>query len=321
MNKIIEYCADNLNNENQDQNIYGFGWSQYNVSYSPPNGYLSIYNSFQFKNAFSLQGSPIQGKFNTYDGSGYVYEMRGKLSFLKGNLSLLREMNWIDRQTRAVFVEFSAYNPNINMVMVTTILVEFLSSGSILTTAHFDPLNLFGEIGGGFVSFKIISELLLMAFIGYFTVLQILEFINMGLKEYVKDFWFLIEWSIILTAFISFIMFILRYVAAQEVLDFFKNTGGYGYMKLQTVNGYNQVLTYCLGLCSSFGTLKLLKMLRFNQHISILGVTLKQCFSELAGFCVVFFFGVDFVCPTDVFDIQSKFAGLLVADEVHGYSV
>ena len=54
-------------------------------------------------------------------------------------------MNWIDRQTRAVFAEFSVYNPNINLVMVSTILVEFLSSGSILTSAKFDLLNFSAE--------------------------------------------------------------------------------------------------------------------------------------------------------------------------------
>jgi hypothetical protein len=108
---------------------FGFGSTQFIQNYTPPFGYQAMYNSFQYKNADTLQGSPIQGKYDTYDGSGYVYEMRGQLSYIQGNLSLLKEMNWIDRQTRAVFVEFSTYNPNINLMMVTTILIEFFSSG------------------------------------------------------------------------------------------------------------------------------------------------------------------------------------------------
>ena len=100
-----------MNSQSQDGNIYGYGWSQFNSSYLPPNGYQSIYKSFQYQSANSLQGSPIQGKFSSYDGSGYLYEMRGQLSFIQGNLTLLKEMNWIDRQTRAIFAEFSVYNP------------------------------------------------------------------------------------------------------------------------------------------------------------------------------------------------------------------
>jgi len=214
--------------------------------------------------------------------------MRGQLSYLQGNLSLLQEMNWIDRQTRAVFAEFSVYNPNINLVMVSTILVEFLPSGSLLATAQFDPLNLFSDISVNF-SFKVIAEIFFVPFIVYFMVLQIIECVNSGLREYIRDFWFIIEWSIIGTAFISVIMFVLRLSAANQVLNFFKNTGGYGYIKLQHVNNYNQILTYCLGLCASLSSIKSLKMLRFNKNISILGLTLKECFVELISFSFVFF--------------------------------
>jgi polycystin 1L2 len=114
--------------------------------------------------------------------------MRGKLSYIQGNLSLLKEMNWVDRQTRAVLVEFSAYNLNIDLVMVSTILVEFLASGSLLTMAQFDPLNLFGE-SGGLVSFKAITELIFVAFIVYFLVIEIRKMLNMNIKEYLSEFW------------------------------------------------------------------------------------------------------------------------------------
>jgi hypothetical protein len=284
---LVSSCTDNLNSQNLENGLYGFGWSQFNQSYTPPNGYLSIYNAFQYKDAYTLQGSPIQGKFATYDGSGYLYELRGKLDYIQGNLSLLQQMQWIDRQTRAVFIEFSSYNPNINLIMVSTILVEFLSSGSILTTARFDPLNLFAETNG--ISFKTISVIILFIFIIYFMYIQVRDLYKRGILEYLSDFWSYIEWSIISTALISFAMFIYRLIAAQQVLDFFKRTSGYGYMKLQSVNDCNLTLTYSLGLCVAFSTIKYLKMLRFNKHISNLGLTLKSCLSELISFSFILF--------------------------------
>jgi polycystin 1L2 len=287
VNTLVNHCTANLNANSQDQSNYGFGWSQFNSSYLPSNGYKSIYSAFQFKDAQSLQGSSIPGQFSTYDGSGYLYEMRGQLSYLQGNLSLLKEINWIDRQTRAVFVEFSVYNPNSNLIMVSTILIEFLSSGSILTSAQFDPLNLFQESSG--FSFKTICEIILLVFIVYFLIKQIKEIVNKDLKEYLNDFWTYIEWSIIMSGLVSFAMILVRLKKAKEVLDFFKTTAGYGYMKLQTANECNQVLIYSLGLCSSFGTIKFLKMLRFNKNISFLGLTMKRCFGELVSFSLVFF--------------------------------
>ncbi len=268
--------------------MYGLGWSQFNQSFIPPNGYQSIYDAFQYKDANQLQGSPITGQFKTYDGSGYKYELRGKLSYIQGNLSLLQQMEWIDKRTRAVFIEFSSFNPNINLIMVSTILVEFLSTGSILTSARFDPLYLFGESGG--ISFKIISEILFMAFIVYFMIVQIKSLIKRSFIEYVSDFWTYIELFLIVSACVAFTMFLKRYLVAQQVLDFFKQTSGYGYMKLQNVNDCNQTLTYSLGLCVFFGTIKYLKILRFNKHISHLGLTMKSCFTELASFSMIFFF-------------------------------
>jgi polycystin 1L2 len=214
--------------------------------------------------------------------------MRGKLSYIQGNLSLLKEMNWVDRQTRAVLIEFSAYNPNINLVMVSTILVEFLSSGSLLTMAKFDPLNLFGE-SGALVSYKTISKLILVTFIAYFLVVEIIKISNMNLKEYMSDFMTYIDCSIIITACISCAMILVRLRAAEEVLDFFKQTGGYGYMKLQNVNDCNQTLTYSLGLCAALGTIKFLKMLRFNRNIAFLGKTLNYCLNELISCSLMFF--------------------------------
>ena len=285
---MLEYCTDSLNTFNQERNSFGFGWAHMNSSYVPPNGYLSVYNAFQYKDDVSLQGLPIKGKLSTYEGNGYVYEMRGKLSYIQGNLSVLRNMNWVDRQTRAILFEFSAYNPNINLVMVSTILVEFSSTGSILTTARFDPLNLFSDIGSQAV-FKVVCQIILIIFIVYFTIKELIEITKQGLKIYLNEFWTFIEWSIILCAFISFRLSISRRITANQVLDFFKTTKGYGYMKLQSANESNQMLTYLLGLCSALGTLKFLKLLRFNRGFSFLGKTLRSCFGELISYSMIFF--------------------------------
>ena len=150
---IVNTCTSSLDSKSEETNNFGFGWSQFNQSYVPPTSYQSIYNAFQYQTAETLQTSTMNGKYLSYEGGGYVYELRGKLSYLQGNLTLLKKMNWVDRQTRAVIVEFSVYNPNINMIMVSKILVEFLESGSILTTASFDPLNVFNGKSGGVTSF------------------------------------------------------------------------------------------------------------------------------------------------------------------------
>jgi len=150
-------------------------------------------------------------------------------------------------------------------------------------------LNLFGESGQTIFSFKILCEIVFMGFIVYFLIVEVKHFLNKGLKMYLNEFWSFLEFSIIATAFISFVMFLIRLKTAQEVLDFFKTTGGYGYKKLQKVNDCNQILTFSLGLCSTLGTIKIHKMLQFNRNISLLSATLRRCFSELVSFTLFFF--------------------------------
>jgi len=172
--------------------------------------------------------------------------------------------------------------------MVATILVEFLESGAILTTASFQPLNLFGETGASSL-FKLVLLAIFITFIIYFVVIQVREAINKDLKEYLSEFWSYIEWCIIVTALIAFAMFVMRLVQANKVLEFFKKTKGYDVIRLQKVNNINTQLTYSLGACVFFSSIKLLKIFRFNTSISILGWTLQNCFLELISFSVAFF--------------------------------
>ena len=118
------------------------------------------------------------------------------------------------------------------------------------------------------LSFKFICEIIFICFIVYFMILEMRNFMEKNLKTYFNEILNYLEWSIITSAFISLGMFWIRYRTAKEVLDFFKSTGGYGYFKLQKVNDCNQTFTFSLGLCSTFGTLKILKMLQFNRNIS-----------------------------------------------------
>lgn len=59
---------------------------------------------------------------------------------------MLQKLNWIDRQTRSIFIEFIIYNPNINMFSITTLLFEILPSGNLLKTTRFDVITLFTSL-------------------------------------------------------------------------------------------------------------------------------------------------------------------------------
>lgn len=48
-------------------------------------------------------------------------------------LESLSRSRWLDSQTRAVFVEFTVYNANVNLFCIVTLLFETLATGDFQT--------------------------------------------------------------------------------------------------------------------------------------------------------------------------------------------
>ena len=65
-----------------------------------------------------------------------------------GNISMLKELSWIDIQTRAVIIQMSLYNPNVNLFIFVTIIAEFSPSGGVSPSARVEPLSLLENYQG-----------------------------------------------------------------------------------------------------------------------------------------------------------------------------
>jgi polycystin 1L2 len=281
----IPFCDLDFSNSLEETQNFGFGWTDYNESFIPKNGLPYIYNSFQYRNASELNSMSASGIYDSYPGGGYIYQARGAEKFLIGNLTILEKLGWIDRNTRAVFGEYAAYNPNINLFIVATIVFEFLPSGTILAKARFDPLDLFHGINGSSM-FIIICDVLYIIFIVWFFVKQIRDII-IKRRNYI-GFWAFVEWGIIVSSCFAIGIYIYRYTVAVDLLDFFKKTSGYQYIKLQKVSMWSQWFETCVGFCAFLGTLKFMRLLRFNTKMNYLAITLSIAAHDLAGFGVVF---------------------------------
>ncbi len=246
-----------------------------------------VYKSFEYKTSIELESFPFTSKYTTYSGGGYVYELRGKLKYLKGNLSLLQEMNWIDRQTRAVFIEFSLFNPNINLVSVCTFLVEFLPTGNLLKLYRFDQIDLLNIDFSTLNLFKIAAFLIYLLFLFYFLYKELIKF-NKLKWDYFKEFW---TWIIFMLAGCSIsviVLFVLRMKNGYDLMKFFKQTAGYKYKKFQFMNYINEAYICCMAVSSTLSTLFLFKLLRFNKRITLLSATLKHCGKSLLVFMILF---------------------------------
>lgn len=135
-------CFKDYSLFNEEKRSFSPGWT--NISNKEPNS--SIDQAFQYRSDDQLDTYVYLGDHGSYSGNGYVYEFRGRLSDIRKNLSQLHQLEWIDNSTRAVIIQLSLYNPNVQLLTSITLLVELLSTGGLFPTARFEPFIFTGKI-------------------------------------------------------------------------------------------------------------------------------------------------------------------------------
>ena len=66
-----------------------------------------------------------------------------KLPLMNVTMSEIMQSKWVDLKTRAIFFDFSFYNPNLDIFLVSRTTVEFLPSGVVSLSAIFRTVDPF----------------------------------------------------------------------------------------------------------------------------------------------------------------------------------
>jgi hypothetical protein len=74
------------------------------------------------------------GQYGTYDGSGYVADLaqydRTNKRFIN-DLNELERYDWLDKATRALFIDIITYNPSVNLFSYIKLVFEMPLTGGI----------------------------------------------------------------------------------------------------------------------------------------------------------------------------------------------
>lgn len=138
---VIRTCEDEFSWSNQEKNSFPPGW----INQTTQNYSASIRKAFQYQSGDQLDSYVYIAPHQTYSTGGFVYEFRGRLSELRQNLSELHRLGWIDNLTRAVFIQFSLYNPNVQLFTSVILLVELIPTGGVFPHTRFEPISFTGK--------------------------------------------------------------------------------------------------------------------------------------------------------------------------------
>ncbi|KAJ3610234.1 hypothetical protein NHX12_022328 [Muraenolepis orangiensis] len=227
-----------------------------------------------------IKGSAHWGMLTTYSGAGYYQDLNTTKEESAAALSELIANLWLDRGTRAVFIDFSTYNANINMFCVIRLLVEFPASGGAIPSYQIRTVKLIRYIS--------IWDYFILA----------------------CDVWNILDIVIILLAIVAVIFNVFRTVKVDTLLgkllqqpDIYADFEFLAFWQTQ-YNNMNAVNLF-------FAWIKIFKYISFNKTMTQLSSTLGRCAKDILGFAVMFFI---------VFFAYAQLGYLLFGTEVDSFS-
>ena len=277
----VHRCTASYGFMDEDKAMYDIGWKQLNVSSSENHSAEYIH-----KSSSELDGYPYIAMRSTYNGGGYVAELKGSRQYLKKYIAQLKDQLWIDRRTRAVFLEFTIYNTNVNLFGIVTFVAEFTQSAEIAKSYRVEPMNLLADASGAKLV-QLAGQIAFACYLVFFIFKEIRKMVRER-GEYLKQIWNYNEVAIILLSIACIAVYLYRMIHAKRKTALFKETHGDAYMKFQYIAYWNELLLYMVGWLCFLASLKFLRLLRFNKRMGMLGSILRASREHLLCYGIMF---------------------------------
>ncbi|KAH1020266.1 hypothetical protein HUJ04_009962 [Dendroctonus ponderosae] len=222
----------------------------------------------------------------SYYGGGFYADFSLNLNESMTLLDTLQENLWITRGTRAVFVDFSVYNANLNLYCICKIIFEFLPPGGVSPAVQFTPAAL-TPVGNIWDWILRILLYCFSAYIMYCLCEEIREMVHFK-GTYFIQFWNYVDLIIImLTCLLVVGTEYMRAVLALYIEEILHNPTRYG--NLETPGIIYQVVKTSGAVLLFFVYLRTFKYLNFSRRMAQLNNTIRNCSKDILGFSVMFF--------------------------------
>ncbi|CAJ0940606.1 unnamed protein product [Ranitomeya imitator] len=268
---IIADCRAPYNLDAEAMEQYGERWNSSTFTNASDSNSAWIYRS-QAK----LRSHPTWGRVATYRGGGYVVDLGGDRAAAAQTLQYLFDNVWLDTYTRAVFVEFTIYNANVNLFCLVRLMFETNALGSFLTRANLQSIRLYPYTDGLHI-FVVVAEVLYFLFVIYYMVVQgkLLKTLRWG---YFRSKWNLLELAIILISWSALSVFVKRTILGNREINYYQD---------HKDDRRRAALGYLIAFLVLLSTIKLWHLLRLNPKLNMITATLRRAWGDISGFITV----------------------------------
>lgn len=300
-----ESCSihEDLRDEVQDcYNIYT-PTNEDTAAFGPKNGTAWVHTTES-----ELNGSSYWGQVSKYGGGGYYQDLSRTKEESTIQLQFLKDHLWLDRGSRAVFLDFSVYNGNINLFCIARLLVEFPATGGVVTSWQFQTVRLIRYVSS-WDYFVGVCEVAFCLFILYYVVEEVLE-IRIHRLHYFKSLWNCLDVLIVALSVVAIIMNITRTAMVGNLLKGLLENHT-AHPSFESLANLQVQFNNMAAVIVFFSWVKLFKFINFNKTMSQLSSTMSRCAKDLVGFAIMFFI---------IFLAYAQLAYLVFGTQVNDFS-
>ncbi|VDI23342.1 Hypothetical predicted protein [Mytilus galloprovincialis] len=239
------------------------------------------YAGWKFTSAVDIWGIPIPGRYSTYGGGGYITELAVNFDFSNRTLNELTDYLWIDRNTRAIYLEFNLYAPDLNLFAYSMFLAEFPETGGIVTSYSIYPFRIYFHHGTNGI-YTLICEILFLLFLVALTV-KVVSGIMKKRKTFFKSVWNILDCSCISLSFVCISMYAGRHILASQTMEKFKEDPKQ-FINFQHIAIWDLLFNLLHATLLSFSTLRLVGILGYDKRVGNILLVFNNCAKDLFWF-------------------------------------
>ncbi|XP_071359440.1 polycystin-1 isoform X2 [Trachinotus anak] len=219
------------------------------------------------------------GQARVHNSSDEVHQPNRSLEEASSSLQQLQQLHWLDHRTRAVFVEFSLYNINTNLVAVFSFLFEFPVSERAQSSLELFVITLWPITG---LDLQLLLTIILLTLVLYFLVRGISSFLREGYR-YLLSAWRLLGLCKLTLAVSVCGLHLSRCTMAKQQWASYVMRSREAFIDFHPLARQSQMYTVMSALLLFILVLKASHQLRFLREWAVFGRALRRSFWELLG--------------------------------------
>uniref|UniRef100_A0A8C4ULM1 Polycystin 2 like 2, transient receptor potential cation channel n=1 Tax=Falco tinnunculus TaxID=100819 RepID=A0A8C4ULM1_FALTI len=225
------------------------------------------------------------GSTGLYSSGGYMFNLPKSKQESVEKLVFLRQNSWLTRGTRAVFIDFSTYNANVNLFCIIRLVVEFPATGGALTSSHIYSAKLLRYITY-YDYFLASCEVTFCLFIITFIIHKAIKIVKLK-KEYFRSAW---NWLDLLLLVVSVLAIALNIycTAAVSLLMEELLSNAHVYPDFYFLGSWQVLYNNIVAVNIFFAWIKILEYVQFNKSTRLPSI-LSRCAKDIIGFAIIFF--------------------------------